>query len=55
MLLLINILKWIVIVSLAFFVITFAVYFFNIDMKMMALIKPLFIKHYDKMERDRRI
>lgn len=31
---------------------TFVVYFFNLDMKLTALIEPFMIKHYDKIERD---
>lgn len=35
-----------------FFVVTFTVYFFNLDMKLLSKIEPLFIKHYDKMPRN---
>ncbi len=41
-----------VIVVVALFVLTFTVYFFNLDMKLTAMIEPLLIKHYDKIKRD---
>ena len=34
------------------FVVTFAVYFFNLDMKLTAAIEPWLLKHYDKIPRD---
>ena len=34
------------------FVLTFTVYFFNLDMKLTALMEPIFLKHYDKIKRD---
>ena len=37
--------------ALGFFVVTFTVYFFNLDMKLMTFIEPLFARHYDSMER----
>ena len=39
-------------VALGFFVVTFTVYFFNLDMKMTAAIEPFLLKHYDRIERD---
>ena len=41
-----------VIAVAALFVVTFTVYFFNLDMKLTAAIEPLLIKHYDKIKRD---
>lgn len=38
-------------VVFALFTVTFTVYFFNLDMKATSLLEPLFIKHYDSMER----
>ena len=35
-----------------FFVVTFTVYIFNLDMKLLSKIEPLFIKHYDTMPRN---
>ena len=40
-----------VITALAFFVITFTVYFFNLDMKATALVEPLFKNWYDNLDR----
>lgn len=51
--------KWIfkllfrlLLVALGFFVVTFTVYFFNLDMKLTAAIEPFLLKHYDRIERD---
>ena len=41
-----------VIVVVALFVLTFTLYFFNLDMKLTAMIEPLLIKHYDRIKRD---
>ncbi len=35
----------------ALFVVTFTVYFLNLDMKLLSKIEPFFLKHYDKMPR----
>lgn len=43
------------IVVAALFVLTFAVYFFNLDMKLTAALEPIFLKHYDKIKRDRHL
>ena len=48
----IKILLGILAVALGFFVVTFTVYFFNLDMKLTAAIEPLLLKHYDRIERD---
>ncbi len=37
--------------ALAFFVVTFTIYFFNLDMKATAMLEPWFAKWYDKLER----
>lgn len=34
---------------------TFTIYFFNLDMKLMALIEPFLQKHYDTMPRKQSI
>ena len=52
---LIKIILWPLAVLLGFFIITFVIYFFNLDMKAMALVEPLFQKHYDKMPRNQYI
>lgn len=49
---LLKILLIAVIVVAALFVVTFTVYFFNLDMKLTAAIEPWLIKHYDKIKRD---
>jgi len=53
--LVLSILMWIVIIAVAFFVLTFIVYFFNLDMKMMAMIQPWLLKLYDKRKRERKL
>lgn len=52
MALFLHILIIIAIVLAALFVLSFIVYFFNLDMKLMAAIEPLISKHYDKIKRD---
>ena len=42
---------WIVLLVLGFFVVTFTIYFFNLDMKATAMLEPFFEKWYDKLER----
>ena len=37
------------------FGLTFGMYIFNLDMKMTAMLFPLFQKHYDKMKRDQHL
>lgn len=43
------------IVVAALFVLTFVVYFFNLDMKLTAALEPIFLKHYGKIKRDRHL
>ena len=38
---------------LGFFVVTFTIYFFNLDMKATSLLAPLLEKWYDSREHDR--
>ena len=45
----------ILLVILGFFAVTFTVYMFNLDMKLTAMIEPLLLKHYDRIERDRHL
>ncbi|SCX97210.1 hypothetical protein [Butyrivibrio sp. INlla14] len=49
------VLKIIAIVLVVFFVLTFTVYFFNLDMKLTAAIEPWLLKHYDKIDRDQHL
>ncbi|MCR5153274.1 MAG: hypothetical protein K6B75_00350 [Lachnospiraceae bacterium] len=50
-----TVLLIIAIVLVALFVLTFVVYFFNLDMKLTAALEPLFQKHYDKIKRDKHL
>lgn len=42
-------------VAVGLFVLSFAVYFFNLDMKLTAALAPLFEKHYDRIDRDQHL
>ena len=42
-------------VILALFLITFAIYWFNLDMKLVRVIYDWLQKHYDKMKRDKKL
>ncbi len=42
-------------VLVIFFILTFVIYFFNLDMKMMAAVQPLLLKLYDKRKRERKL
>lgn len=55
MALLLKVLLIIAIVIATFFVLSFAVYFFNLDMKLTSALEPLLEKHYDKIKRNRKI
>ena len=37
------------------FVVSFVVYFFNIDMKLTSQIEPFLLKHYDRIERNQHL
>lgn len=52
MAIILKVLLIVALVAVGLFVLTFAVYFFNLDMKLTALIEPLLLKHYDKIQRD---
>lgn len=52
---LLHILLIILLIAAALFVLTFVVYFFNLDMKLTAALEPLFIRHYDKIKRDKHL
>lgn len=49
-----KILSGVVIVTAVFFVLTFIIYFFNLDMKAAAKIMPVISKHYDKVKKEKR-
>ena len=42
-------------VIVGFFILTFAVYWFNLDMKIIRKVYDALQKHYDKMKRDRKL
>lgn len=42
-------------VVLALFVVTFTIYFFNLDMKLIRKVYDFLGKHYDTMKRDRKL
>ena len=42
-------------VVLGFFVVTFAIYYFNLDMKLVRRLYDLLGKHYDTMKRDKKL
>lgn len=42
-------------VVLGLFAITFAVYWFNLDMKLVRVVYDWLWKHYDKMKRDKKL
>ena len=50
-----NILLKLVLAVLAFFAVTFTVYIFNLDMKLMAVIAPWLEKWYDHLEHNQYI
>lgn len=37
------------------FIGTFLVYLFNLDMKLTAMMEPIMLKHYDRIDRDKRL
>lgn len=42
-------------VILCLFVVTFAIYWFNLDMKLIRVVYDFLQKHYDKMKRDKKL
>lgn len=45
----------ILIILVCLWVLTMVVYFFNLDMKMMAALEPVLSKWYDHVKRDRKL
>ena len=37
------------------FVVTFTVYFFNLDMKLTSMIEPFLLRHYDRIDRNQHL
>ena len=52
MAILLKILLIAALVVIGLFVLTFVVYFFNLDMKLTAKLEPLMLRHYDRIKRD---
>lgn len=50
-----DILLIILAVIVAFFVVTFLIYWFNLDMKLVRKVYDALQKHYDNMKRDRKL
>ena len=50
-----DVLMIILSVVLGFFVITFIIYYFNLDMKLVRVLYDLLGKHYDTMKRDKKL
>ena len=50
-----DILLIILAVIVAFFVVTFLIYWFNLDMKLIRKVYDLLGKHYDTMKRDKKL
>ena len=50
-----NIFLIILAVLFALFVLTFAIYWFNLDMKLVRKVYDILQKHYDKMKRDKKL
>ncbi len=50
-----NLLKKLVLVILSLFVVTFVVYFFNLDMKLTAAMEPVLNWFYDRVDRDQHL
>ena len=52
---LLHVIKILVIIAVIFFVVTFTVYFFNLDMKLTAALEPFIKKMQEKVKRDRHL
>ena len=50
-----NVLFIILGVIVAFFVVTFLIYWFNLDMKLVRKVYDALQKHYDNMKRDKKL
>ena len=48
--LILTLLKTLLLAALGFFIVTFTVYFFNLDMKATAMLEPFLEKWYDHLE-----
>ena len=43
------------IAGLGFFAVTFVVYFFNLDMKLLSAFEPILLRHDDRIPRDQHL
>ncbi len=50
-----DVLLIILAVIVGFFVVTFAIYWFNLDMKLVRKVYDWLQKHYDNMKRDKKL
>ncbi len=50
-----NVLLIILAVLFALFVLTFVIYWFNLDMKLVRKVYDILQKHYDKMKKDKKL
>ena len=50
-----DIILTILAVIVALFLVTFAIYWFNLDMKLVRKVYDLLGKHYDNMKRDKKL
>ena len=50
-----TIVKKLSLAGTAFFVVTFAVYYFNLDMKLTAAMEPVLNYFYDRVDRDQHL
>lgn len=41
--------------ALGAFVVTFVIYFWNLDMKLTSVMEGILLKHYDKIDRDQHL
>ena len=41
--------------ALGAFVVTFVIYFWNLDMKLTSVMEDILLKHYDKIDRDQHL
>lgn len=51
----VKVLLGVIITIIVFFMLTFTIYFFNLDMKMAEKIMPIIAKHYDKVQKEKRL
>ena len=52
---LVKLLLKLLLILVSFVAVTFAVYFFNLDMKLTAAMEPILFKFYDRVKRDQHL